>query len=165
MTTAEQIRALKLDAHFAPEPASPPENQNLPDDDPDDEPWHNNTSFYFLQDEQQDTFWDLRDRLEQEQQPQDETERILVRRLADHEWLRNRGLRYQRACFSEEHHVLSTEHLALYLRYQTTHERSFYNALKELRTPRAQKKKSQIGFESQKRQEAAAEGANLKTCA
>ncbi len=165
MTTAEQIRALKLDAHYATEPASPPQNQESPEDDADDERWHNNTSFYFLEDEQSEVLWDLRHRLEQDHQPQDETERILVRRMADHEWLRNRGLRYQAACFSEESHVLATEHLSLYMRYQTTHERAFYRALKELLTLRTQKEKSQIGFESQKRQEAAAERANLKTCA
>jgi beta-phosphoglucomutase-like phosphatase (HAD superfamily) len=52
------------------------------------------------------------------------------------------------------------------LRYQTTHERAFYKALKELQTIRAQRIKEQIGFESQKRQQAAeqraAEARNLK---
>jgi len=69
-------------------------------------------------------------------------------------------------CISENQHVLATEQFALYLRYQTTHERAFYKALKELQTIRAQRINEQIGFESQKRQQAAeqraAEAHNLK---
>ena len=51
-------------------------------------------------------------------------------------------------CIFEDQHVLATEQFALYLRYQTTHERAFYKALKELQTIRAQRTKDQIGFES-----------------
>ena len=47
--------------------------------------------------------------------------------------------------------MFATEHFALYLRYQTTHERAFYKALTELQKLRAERKKEQIGFESQKR--------------
>jgi hypothetical protein len=52
------------------------------------------------------------------------------------------------------------------MRYQTTHERAFYKALKELQTIRSQRIKERIGFESQKREQAAVERAaethNLK---
>ncbi len=46
--------------------------------------------------------------------------------------------------------------LSLYLRYQTTHERAFRQAADELRKLRNEKRKQQIGFESQE-QEAAQE--------
>jgi len=154
MTTAEQIRAVKLNAHHSPEPASPAREQASFEDDTTDDFSHHNESFYFLEDEADEKFWDLHARLEQEHQPQTETARILVRRMADHEWLRTRALRYQQACFAEDQHVLATEQFALYMRYQTTHERAFYKAFKEFQSLRAQREKSQIGFESQKHKEA-----------
>jgi hypothetical protein len=40
------------------------------------------------------------------------------------------------------------------LRYQTTHERAFHKASDELRKSRNEKRKAEIGFESQKRQQA-----------
>ena len=52
-------------------------------------------------------------------------------------------------------HMMATEHFALYLRYQTTHERAFYKALNELQKLRNERRKEQIGFESQKRAQAA----------
>jgi hypothetical protein len=44
--------------------------------------------------------------------------------------------------------------LALYIRYQTTHERNFHKCLNDLLRVRAEKRKQQIGFESQKHKEA-----------
>jgi len=44
--------------------------------------------------------------------------------------------------------------LALYLRYQTTHDRAFERCAKELRTLRKEREKVKIGFESQKRKQA-----------
>ncbi len=43
---------------------------------------------------------------------------------------------------------------ALYLRYQTTNDRGFSKCLNDLLKLRAEKRKEQIGFDSQKRQEA-----------
>jgi hypothetical protein len=46
--------------------------------------------------------------------------------------------------------------LNLYIRYATTHERSFYKALNELTKLKKEKEKSEIGFKSQElKQEAA----------
>ncbi|MDQ2776436.1 MAG: hypothetical protein M3Y57_16200, partial [Acidobacteriota bacterium] len=42
-------------------------------------------------------------------------------------------------------------------RYQTTHDRAFHKCLNQLAKLRADKRKEQIGFESQKRQQAAQE--------
>ncbi len=167
MATAAQIRANQLNAQRSSGPTSEAGKQassrnrtthGLCQND--------NQSFHLLDDEDSQKFAALRARLAAEYQPQTETERILVQRLADHEWLRNRALRLQHSCIFEHRHVLATEQFALYLRYQTTHERAFYQALKELRTIRAQRIREQIGFESQKRREAAeqraAEAHNLK---
>jgi hypothetical protein len=87
-------------------------------------------------------------------QPQDPIEALLVRRMAESEWLRARAVGMQTACL-EENKLGRAASIALFLRYQTTHERAFYKALKELQSLREQKAKTEIGFESQKRQEAA----------
>ena len=120
---------------------------------------HNHETMYFLEDENIENWKALFDRIVAEYKPQTETEVILVRRMAQHEWLRARALRLQSSCFpepEEEMHMMATEHFALYLRYQTTHDRAFYKALNELQKLREQRRKEQIGFESQKRDEAAA---------
>src|SRR5690348_7664000 len=46
---------------------------------------------------------------------------------------------------------LDDRKLALYLRYQTTHERAFHKALNDLLKLRAEKRKAEIGFERQER--------------
>ena len=119
---------------------------------------HSHSTMYFMEDENIEKWKALFDRLMAEHKPQTETEVILVRRLAQHDWLRARALRLQNSCFpapEDEMHMMATEHFALYLRYQTTHERAFYKALNELQKLREQRRKEQIGFESQKRAEAA----------
>ncbi len=127
---------------------------------------HNHTCFYLLAGEDPRKYSELYTSLEEEHQPQAETERILVRHLAQHEWLRTRALRLQQTCFDANLQIIDNRQFALFLRYQTTHERAFYKALQELQTIRAQRSKEQIGFESQKRMQAAdqraAEAHNLK---
>jgi len=156
MATAAQIRANQTNARRSTGPASPAGKQaSSRNRTTHGLCQHNRQSFYLLDDENSEKFGELRARLAAEYQPQTETERILVQRMADHEWLRTRALRLQRSCIFENQHVLATEQFALYIRYQTTHERAFYKALKELQTIRAQRIKEQIGIESQKRQETA----------
>ena len=116
---------------------------------------HSNATMYFLEDENIEKWNALFDRVMAEHKPQTETEVILARRMAQHEWLRARALRLQNSCIPTDQHMMATEHFALYLRYQTTHERAFYKALNELQMLRNERKKEQIGFESQKRAQAA----------
>ena len=116
---------------------------------------HTNGSFYFLDDESKEEYDALFGRLTAEHKPATETERILVRRMVQHDWLRGRALRFQNTCLFEDQHIIATQAFALYLRYQTTHERAFYKALNELQKLREQRTKAQIGFESQKRAQAA----------
>jgi hypothetical protein len=88
--------------------------------------------------------------LKSEHRPTSRTEMILVERMAQHHWLRDRAGLLQSNCFAEDGSV-DEKRLALYLRYQTTHERAFHQCLNDLLKLRAEKRKADIGFESQKR--------------
>jgi hypothetical protein len=122
-------------------------------------------SFTFLLDEDKSKFDELLNRLIAEHVPQSETERILVRHMAESEWLRARALRLQAQCV-ESIGGCGVQNLALYIRYQTTHERAFHRSLKELQTLRKERRNLEIGFESQKLKQTAevraSEGMNLK---
>ena len=69
--------------------------------------------------EDPDKYAELYNGLKEEHQPQTETERILVRHLAQHEWLRTRALRLQQTCFDANLQVKDNRQFALFLRYQT----------------------------------------------
>ena len=90
--------------------------------------------------------------LKSEYRPMNKTEMILVERMAPHQWLRNRATTLQGNCFKDDGSI-DDKRLALYLRYETTHERAFHKCLNELLRIRADKRKQEIGFESQKRKQ------------
>jgi hypothetical protein len=94
-----------------------------------------------------------------EHQPVNPTEQLLVQEMAESYWLTQRAIRFQNQCFAPE--GVSEKRLALFLRYQSTHERSFHKALNtliRLKKDRARGFASQeladsrpeIGFVSQK---------------
>jgi hypothetical protein len=89
--------------------------------------------------------------LRAEHQPTTVTENMLVERLAQHFWLRRRALELQETCFEGAGEIGNEKLFTLYLRYQTTHERGFQKALNDLLKLRAEKRKQEIGFASQKR--------------
>ncbi len=70
----------------------------------------------------------LVDDLNQEFQPATRTERILVNDMAQSHWLTQRAINLQTS------HIEDPKSFALYLRYQTTHHRAYYRALKQLVT-------------------------------
>jgi hypothetical protein len=70
----------------------------------------------------------LIDDLNQEFQPATRTERILVNDMAQSHWLTQRAINLQTS------HIEDPKFFALYLRYQTTHHRAYYRALKQLLT-------------------------------
>jgi hypothetical protein len=99
-----------------------------------------------------------------EHAPATETETLLVKQMAQSWWLMQRALRMQNDAFTGAD--VDAHKLALFLRYQTTHERAFYKALNTLTKlkqsrareqavsefvsqPRSQSQ-SEIGFVSQK---------------
>jgi len=70
--------------------------------------------------------------------------------MAQHHWLSQRTLYLQGFCFNKVGGCDSDARLALYLRYQTTHERAFHRCLNDLLRLRAERRKEQIGFVSQR---------------
>ncbi len=90
-----------------------------------------------------------------EHNPVTRTEEILVEKMAQHYWRSQRALYMQENCLEmPEKFAIG---LSLILRYQTTHDRAFHKCLEQLAKLRADRRKEQIGFESQKRQQAAQE--------
>ncbi len=107
--------------------------------------------------EEQEEFDMLFRKLLAEHQPSTGFETDLVQKMAQHYWLSLRALVLQEGCFDLDHVTLAEEQekqLALYMRYQTTHERAFERCGNELRKLRNESRKTKIGFESQKRKEA-----------
>ncbi|MBV9300961.1 MAG: hypothetical protein JOY62_00250 [Acidobacteriaceae bacterium] len=110
------------------------------------------SQFTVLDWEDQHAFDELLQSLDLEHQPATPTEQILVRKLAEHYWLTQRAITLQNSCFQPEIAPDDPEkQLALYLRYQTTHDRAFHKSLAQLLKLRAEKRKAEIGFESQQR--------------
>jgi hypothetical protein len=130
-------------------------------------------SFTVLDFEDQDEYDHVLCGLRFEHQPATMTESILVEKMAQSYWLAKRALFLQdqahrafgarcarveedQCCTDEE---LSLEQqqkqLALFIRYQTTHDRAFHRALNDLLKLRAERRKTEIGFESQKHKLAA----------
>jgi hypothetical protein len=106
--------------------------------------------FFILPSESAEAYSILRATLLSEHRPETETEKILVDRMAQHHWLRSRAEALESGCFRQDG-TLDDKRLALFMRYRTSHERAFHKCLAELLKLRAEKRKTEIGFESQKR--------------
>ncbi len=110
-------------------------------------------NFNVLDWERQEEFDQLLNDLRAEHKPATRTENLLVEKMAQCYWLSQRATFLQKMCLdSELPLVRPTEEkvFALYMRYQTTHDRAFHKSLNELLKLRAEKRKAEIGFESQK---------------
>jgi hypothetical protein len=109
--------------------------------------------FMLLEWEEEEEWDKLLSDLRQEHQPSTPTEKILVEDMAKHHWLTLRARALQHFCFDPNNPVTGAAgyeaKLALYIRYETTHSRAFHKCLKELLSLREQKRKVEIGFESQ----------------
>jgi len=110
--------------------------------------------FLILPHEDRHEFQEIYFGLKQEHHPSTPTGHLLVERMAEHWWLAQRALYLQQLSFGESETCEDPKQLALYLRYQTTHDRGFHKCLNELLKLRAQKRKEEIGFVSQKEKEA-----------
>jgi hypothetical protein len=113
-------------------------------------------AFILLDFESAEEFDELKAALTEEHNPQTPTEQILVEKMAQHHWLSQRAQFLQ--TFEMKDNLFSEDAFKAvntYIRYQAHHERLFQRALKDLLTLRGEKRKEQIGFESQKRAEAA----------
>ncbi len=111
--------------------------------------------------EDPEEFKALLDSLIAEHQPAGETEQILVEKMAVNTWLSQRAFRLQGYAFSAQ--MLQDEKfgipkdLGLLIRYHSAAERAFHKAHAELVKTQKERKKSEIGFESQNAGEPVAE--------
>ena len=94
-----------------------------------------------------------------EHDPQSDTEQRLVDSLIKHYWLKERAIQLQEDLIAkaDDPADVDAKKLALFLRYQTTHERSHYKAQRELQNLKKARRKEEIGFESQNRMQEAHE--------
>ncbi len=112
-------------------------------------------AFTVLPWEDQNEFDMLLGALREEHKPSSITETILVDKMAQALWLTKRAAVLQHVTFNHELPGCNDpKRLALYLRYETTHDRIFHKCLNELLKLRAEKRKQEIGFESQKQKQA-----------
>jgi hypothetical protein len=91
-----------------------------------------------------------------EHQPTTPTELSLVNAMAESLWLRNRAQNLQPSCFHPTTGELVNEKsLSLFMRYENTYNRAFNSSLSQLLKLRAEKRKSELGFEAQQRRQQA----------
>jgi hypothetical protein len=95
---------------------------------------------------------DMRTGFFEEHKPCTYTETALITGMVEHLWIARRAIRLQTEAFTPE--GLDVKKLALFMRYQTTHERAFHKCLQDLLKMRKQMAQELIGFESQKQQQA-----------
>ncbi len=113
-------------------------------------------AFTVLPSEDQEKFDTLLHGLRVEHEPKTMTEILLVEKMAQHHWLVQRAMKLQELTMMSELPSRDQEcRFSLYLRYQTTNERAFHKSLDQLLKLRAERRKAEIGFESQKQKEAA----------
>jgi len=119
--------------------------------------WGFTSSATIIPGEDPEEFKALLDDLIAEHQPANTTEQILVEKMAVNQWLSLRAFRLQGYVFLGEsmrpdldNAALSIPHdLGLLIRYHTSAERAFHKAHHELVKAQKERKKSEIGFESQ----------------
>jgi hypothetical protein len=113
-------------------------------------------SFTVLDFEEQDEFDRVLSGLRFEHQPATMTESILVEKMAQSYWLSKRALYLQDQCSTDGELTLDQQQkqLALFIRYQTTNDRAFHRSLNDLLKLRAERRRAEIGFESQKQKQA-----------
>ena len=111
---------------------------------------HSNGTFKLLTSEDPTGFEALKQCLAQEHKATTPTEAILINAMAESHWLADRAQRLLDTCIDPGTGAITNEKsFSLYLRYQTTHKRSFHKSLSELTKQRAEKRKAEIGFEAQ----------------
>lgn len=109
-------------------------------------------TFTVLPSEDQEDYDTLLSGLRAEHKPATVTETIFVEKMAQHHWLGQRALRLQDMTMTDNLPMRDQERqFALFLRYQTTNDRAFSKCLNDLLKLRAEKRKAEIGFESQRR--------------
>jgi hypothetical protein len=114
-------------------------------------------TFNLLNWEDQDQFNQFAADMQAENNPTTPEEHRLVHSMIQHYWLMQRALSLQGLLLHTDAMNVDHKRMSLYMRYQTTNERAYYKARKELQTLRKQKRAEDIGFESQNRKTAESE--------
>ena len=120
--------------------------------------------FTVLPGENQEAFDNLFEQFMQDEKPVGSVEIELVRKMAEHTWLRERAARCQEACFvvmpqtpeqakNDEAEVRVRPELERYLRYQSHHDRCYQRAAAELLKRQKERRLIEIGLVSQERAE------------
>lgn len=99
-------------------------------------------------------FQTLEQALFEEHQPTTATEILLVADMAKNHWLKDRALRLQSQTLAEAKPGELPAQFAVYLRYQTTHERAFHKAFATFKALRKEQLTRESQFVSQKQKEA-----------
>ena len=121
--------------------------------------------FTVMPGENQEAFDNLFEQFMQDEKPVGSVEVELVRKMAEHTWLRERAARCQEACFvvmpqtaeqakNDEAEVRVRPELERYLRYQSHHDRCYQRAAAELLKRQKERRVTEIGFVSQRAAEA-----------
>jgi hypothetical protein len=107
--------------------------------------------FCVLEHEDQNLFTKLfDDLLRQFHAYQNEDERAIVERMAQHEWMRRRALEYQDYWILFDDKIYRLEQMKLFMRYESQHERAYNSCFNQLLKLRAEKRSAKIGFEREK---------------
>ncbi|MBV9760460.1 MAG: hypothetical protein JO340_07850 [Acidobacteriaceae bacterium] len=119
-------------------------------------------AFKVLPTESQNDYNALLENFIAEHKPANPVEAALVEKMTQHFWLSQRAVLLQETCFDPDGYLSESQppQLALYLRYQATHERAFHKCSDELRKLRNEKRKIELGFERHRRAQADIERKN-----
>ena len=147
MSTAAQIAANQANASLSTGPQTPDGKSNSSKNN-----FRHGMAgrFMLTPDDDRQEFLELAEAIQAEHNPQTPTETILVERMIESYWMSRKAIKYQAAALFDG----DDDRLALMIRYQGTHDRSYTKCMGELAKLRNERAKQQIGFESQKRQEA-----------
>ncbi len=122
--------------------------------------------FQVLEGEDQQRYDNLVDQLILEQKPVGLLETELVKKISEHMWLSDRARRYQEGCFvvlsrtpeqieKDQAEMGILADLERFTIYQAHHDRAFQRALNALLKLRKERLANEIGFEREKRAQAA----------
>ncbi len=113
-------------------------------------------AFTLLASEDEEEYHSLVTALRAEHKPSTVTETILVEKMGQHHWLGRRAINLQNVTMELEDMPLRDKErqFSLFMRYQTTNDRAFHKCLNDLLKLRAEKRRTEIGFERQRQREA-----------
>ena len=103
-------------------------------------------AFVVLPHEDENEYQALYEGLVKEHQPATGTEQILVKKMAQHQWMADRALYQQANCFYKEDFFAFEKQISLFMRYHTMHDRAFHKAMTELRKAQRSASSRSWGF-------------------